>query len=227
MLVELSAYSPLVSSGIVGRVKINPRNILILKDVDRFFNTDIVSIEIDGQKQCIAKYIENYKLKNTLFDGQALIDTSIFPRNANGYILLRHHFCKMAAFHTNIQQFFRDYFGDQYDTATVTDMFGVVHYVKDIELITTDNAMKWLKFGKSYDYWCKWVEDNGCKFGIVKTAHESKLGLDQKMSYQMVNSLDEDIMERVVEKSVDYVENLKTDLDEFLNYLAKKQQFLK
>ena len=73
---------PLVSSGIVGRVKINPRNILILKDVDRFFNTDIVSIEIDGQKQCIAKYIENYKLKNTLFDGQALIDTSIFPRNA-------------------------------------------------------------------------------------------------------------------------------------------------
>ena len=225
MLVELSAYSPLVSSGIVGRVKINPRNILILKDVDRFFNTDIVSIEIDGQKQCIAKYIENYKLKNTLFDGQALIDTNIFPRNANGYILLRHHFCKMAAFHANIQQFFRDYFDDQYETATVTDMFGVVHYVKDIELITTDNAMKWLKFGKSYDYWCKWVEDNGCKFGIVKTAHESKLGLDQKMSYQMVNSLDEDIMERVVEKSVDYVEKLKTDLDEFLNYLAKNSNF--
>lgn len=225
MLVELSAYSPLVSSGIVGRVRINPRNILVLKDVDRFFETDIVSIEINEKKQCVAKNIKNYKLKNTLFDGQALIDTSIFPHWANGYILLRHHFCKMAAFHANIQQFFRDYFGDQYESATITDMFGVVHYVKDIELITTDNAMKWMKFGKSYDYWCRWVEDNDCMFGIVKTAHESKLGTDQKMSYQMVNSLDESIMEDVVEKSVDYVEKLKTNLDEFLNYLSKNSNF--
>jgi len=36
MIVEISAYAPLVSSGIVGKVKINPKNILILKDIDRF-----------------------------------------------------------------------------------------------------------------------------------------------------------------------------------------------
>ena len=225
MIVEISAYAPLVSSGIVGRVKINPKNILILRDVDRIFNTDVISVETDENKHCYAKHISNYKLKNTLFDGQALIDSSIFPQWGNGYILLRHHFCKMAAFNTNIQKFFKDYFGDDYYTATVKDMFGNEHYVKDIELITTDNAMKWLKFDISYDYWCKWVYDNDCQFGIVKTAHESKLGDVQKMSYQMVNSLDEVIMPEVVKESVEYVERLKTDNEFFMEYLEKNKNF--
>ena len=225
MIVEVSAYAPLISSGIVGRIKINPRNILVLEDVDRFFKTNIISVETDENRHCLAKHINNYYVKNTLFDGQALIDSSIFPNWGNGYILLRHHFCKMAAFNTNIQKFFRDYFGDDYDTATVKDMFGNEHYVKDIELITTNNAMKWLKFHKSYDYWCNWVYANGCQFGIVKTAHESKLGNIQRMSYQMVNSLSEEIMPNVVKESIEYVEKLKTDQNVFLDYLKKNANF--
>ena len=225
MIVEISAYAPLVSSGIVGKVKINPKNILILKDIDRFFNTNVISVEIDKEKHCIAKHIDNYRLKNTLFDGQALIDSSIFPSWGNGYILLRHHFCKMAAFNTNIQQFFKDYFGDSYYTATVKDMFGNEHYVRDIELITTDNAMKWLKFDISYNYWCEKVYENNCMFGIVKTAHESKLGKHQKMSYQMVNSLSLDIMENVVKESCEYVDKLKTDNNFFFDYLKKNDNF--
>lgn len=224
-LVEISAYAPLVSSAIIERIKINPRNILILKDVDRTFNTNVVSVETDSDKHCVAKYIENYTLKNTLFDGQALIDSSIFPDWGNGYILLRHHFCKMAAFCTDIQLFFQDYFGESYPYATVKDMFGNEHFVKDIELITTDNAMKWLKFDKSYDYWCEKVYENHCMFGIVKTAHESKLGEVQRMSYQMVNSLDEAIMEKVVRESVEYVNKLKQCNDEFLSYLDKNKNF--
>ena len=143
-LVEINAYAPLISSAIVGKVKINPKNILILKDVDRFMTTNVVSIETDENRHCVAREIADYQLSNTLFDGQALIDSSIFPEWGNGYVLLRHHFCKMAAFCANIQKFFRDYFGDEYQTATVKDMFGNEHYVKDIELITTDNAIKWL-----------------------------------------------------------------------------------
>lgn len=224
-IVEVSAYAPLVASGIVGKVRIDPKNILVLKDVDRFMTRDIISVETNENRECIAKPIENYTLKNTLFDGQALIDSSIFPDWGNGYILLRHHFCKMAAFCTHIQKFFKNYFGDDYPTAKVTDMFGNEHYAKDIELITTDNAMKYLKLDVSYDYWCGKVYENDCMFGIVKTAHPSKLGDVQKMSYQMVNSLDEDIMESVVKESVDYVTRLKTDDETFLKYLKKKSNF--
>lgn len=224
-IVGISAYSPLISSGIVGKVKINPKNILVLKDVDRFFTTKVVSVETDKNKRCIAKTIENYKLKNTLFDGQALIDSSIFPDWGNGYVLLRHHFCKMAAFCSNIQLFFRDYFGEEYYTATVEDMWGNKHYVKDIELITTDNAMKWIKYNVSYDYWCNKVYENGCMFGIVKTAHCSKLGNVQRMSYQMVNSLNIDTMNEVCKESIKYINKLKTDDDFFLDYLRKNINF--
>lgn len=224
-IVEISAYAPLISSSIIGKIKLNPKNILILKDVDRTFKTNVVSVETDEDKHCIANHLNDYMLKNTLFDGQALIESSIFPKWGNGYVLLRHHFCKMAAFNTNIQSFFRDYFGDKYYSATVKDMFGNEHYVKDIELITTDNAMKWLKFGKTYDYWCDKVYENNCMFGVVKTAHESKLGNVQRMSYQMVNSLDCSIMEQVTKESVDYVNRLKQDNKEFLKYLDKNQNF--
>lgn len=224
-IVGISAYSSLVCSGIVGKVKINPKNILILKDVDRYFNTNIISVETDGNKHCIAKLIENYKLKNTMFDGQALIDSSTFPEWGHGYILLRHHFCKMAAFCSNIQLFFRDYFGDNYDSATVKDMWGNEHYVKDIELITTDNAMKWIKYDVTYGYWCNKVYENDCMFGIVKTAHPSKFGDVQRMSYQMVNSLDVDIMENVCKGSIEYINKLKSDDDFFLDYLKKNINF--
>lgn len=224
-IVEMGAYSSLITSSIVGRVQILPKQILVLQDVDSFFQTNVISVETDEDKHCRAVPVENYKVKNTLFDGQALIDTSIFPDWGEGYILLRHHLCKMAAFHTNIQIFMKEYYGEEYETATVKDMFGRDVRVKDIKLITTDNAMKWLKFDISYEYWSDWVRANDCMFGIVKTAHQSKLGEVQRMSYQMINSLDMDIMPQVVQCSMDYIEQLKTNDDVFLDYLRDNINF--
>jgi len=224
-IVEMGAYSSLITSSIVGKVQILPEQILVLKDVDSFFNTKVISVETDENKHCKAVPMGDYQVKNTLFDGQALIDTSIFPEWGEGYILLRHHLCKMAAFHSNIQLFMQDYFGNEYETATVKDMFGRDVRVKDIRLITTDNAMKWLKFDVSYEYWSDWVRANNCMFGIVKTAHQSKLGEVQRMSYQMINALDMDIMPNTVQCSMNYIEQLKMNDDVFLNYLRDNKNF--
>jgi len=224
-IVEMGAYSSLVTSSIVDKIQIRPENILVLEDVDSYFTTKVISIETDANRHCKAVPIDNYKLKNTLFDGQALIDSSIFPDWGHGYILLRHHMCKMAAFNSNIQLFFRDYFGDDYETAEVTDMYGNKKLAKDVLLITTDNAMKWGKFGVSYDYWCEKVRENNSMFGIVKTAHKSKLGEVQRMSYQMVNALDDQIMSSVVSCSLDYIEQLKINDDVFLQYLRNNTNF--
>lgn len=225
-IVEISAYSSLICSTIVDTININPKNILILKDVDSFFNTKVISVETDESNHCITKEIENYKVKNTLFDGQCLVDDSIFPKHKHsGAILLRHHMCKMGGTHTHIQLFFKDYFRDNYEIAKVVDMFGNEHYAKDIQVITTDNAMKWLKFGITYDYWCERVNQNGNTFGIVKSPHKSKLGDVQRMSYQMINSLDIDIMENVVKVSKEYIESMKRDNLVFLDYLRNNKNF--
>jgi hypothetical protein len=224
-IVEIGAYASLIASGIVGTIKINPKDIFIMRDIDSKFITNIVSVELDKDKHCIAVDKDNYEVKNTLFDGQGLIDESIFPTWANGYILLRHHMTKFACFRGYIQKFFKDYYGENYETAKITDMFGIEHYVKDIKVITTNNAMKYLKFGLSYEYWCQKVNENGNLFGIVKTAHESKLGHVQKMSYQMINTLNYDIMPNVVEETLNYINKLKKDDMEFIRYLEKNADF--
>lgn len=66
--------------------------------------------------------------------------------------------------------------GIDYQTWKIQDMFGEWHLAKDIKIITTDNAVKWLKFtdlmGTSlldaYHYWCGRVNADGSLFGIVK-----------------------------------------------------------
>ena len=219
-IVEIGAYSSLITSTIEDKIKIEPEHILILKDVEAFFKTNVISIETDAAKHCMAIPRNDYEVKNTLFDGQALIDKSIFPPDANGYVLLRHHFFKAAAFCTDIQKYFRDYFGDQYETATVVDMWGNKHLAKDIKLITTENAIKWIKFdGITYEYWSEKVWQNEAFFGIVKTAHPSKLGNKQRMSYQMVNALNMDSIDNVLADSKNYISQLKNDNNMFLDYL--------
>jgi len=224
-IVEIGAYSSLIASSIEGKVQIKPENILILKDVDSFFKTKVLSIELDENGHCQGIPRDNYEVKNTIFDGQALIDESIFPEWGNGYVLLRHHFFKAAAFCTKIQKYFRDYFGEDYETATVIDMWGNEHLAKDIQLITTDQATKWLKFDVSYEYWSDRVRENGCWFGIVKTAHKSKHGNKQRMSYQMVNSLNINTMGEVLSDSIEYIEQLKNDDNVFFDYLQRWKNF--
>lgn len=226
-IVEIGAYQSLITSSIEGKVEIPPENILVLKDVDSFFNTNVISIEIDENKHCKSVPKENYEVCNALFDGQALIDESIFPDWGDGYVLLRQHFFKAAAFCTKIQTFFKDYFGNEYDTAIVTDMWGNQHLAKDVRMITTDNACKWLKFkGITYEYWSEKVTELNNQFGIVKTAHKSKMGDMQRMSYQMVNALSTNIMDNVLVDTKDYIQRLKNDDQTFFDFLRRNANFM-
>ena len=226
-IVEVGAYSSLVASSIVGKVKIDPKDILILKDVESSFLGSAISIELDDKGHCQAVKKEDYKLGNVLFDGQALIDHSIFPTWGNGYILLRQHMFKAAAFDCHLQQWFKDYYGNEYENAVIKDIWGNEHKVTDIKMVTTDNACKWLKFKDvTYDYWCKRVkQDNDNWFGIVKTAHSSKLGNVQYQSYQMVNALDINTIEGAVQCTKDYIYQLKNNINVFLDFLKRNTNF--
>ena len=227
-IVEIGVYSSLITSSIVGRIEIPPEDILILDDVDVPFRRNVVSIETNERNECVAVHRDDYELKSTLFDGQAIISSNIFPSWADGYVLLRHHFTKCAAFCGHIQNYFKDYcdeHGIDYETFQLKDRWGNLHLAKDIKLITTTNATKWIKFNVSYEYWCKKVHENGCLFGIVKTAHQSKLGDVQQMSYQMINTLGIDSMHAVMEKTATYVHQLQTDDQVFLQYLERSKNF--
>ena len=185
------------------------------------------------KKKCVV-VDEETELKNTMWDGEALIESDILPEWVNGMALLRNHFFKACGVRTYIQKFFKDWCkqtGNDYDTYEIKDMFGVPHKLKDIKIITTDNAIKWKKFMNimgetpedAYKYWCDRVNADGSYWGIVKTDHPSKLGSVQQMSYQMINTLPcekEDIF-KLAQTSVDYVNTLKEDNDIFEEFLQK------
>ena len=188
------------------------------------------------KKRCVVTRQET-DVKNEMWDGMALIESDVMPSWCNGMVLLRNHFFKACAFRTHIQKFLRDYaenHGIDYETWELEDMFGVRHRAADVKIITTNNAIKWLKFTdlmggtplSAYQYWCDRVRRDGCMWGCVKTDHPSKLshlGQVQQMSYQMVNTLpctEEDIAE-IARPSVEYVEKLKRDDDEFEQFLRR------
>lgn len=240
-IVEMSAYAPLTTSTIVEKIHVPVEDILILKDQDSFFETmaNIVCAEPyedskgNTQKKCVVKR-QKTKVKNTLWDGMMLIESNLFPAGMNGMMLIRNHLFKACGFRSYIQLFFTDWclaHGVDYETYQVQDMFGCWHYVKDIKMITTDNAIKWKKFSNlmgdtikdAYYYWCQRVHADGDMWGVVKTDHPSKLGKNQQLSYQMINTLpcESEDVSSIARLSKEYVELLKADNDEFEKYLRK------
>lgn len=194
--------------------------------------TDYVTKEIQRERSVcyVDRNDDNAVVENVLWDGMGLVDESIFPTNMDGFIYCRNHFFKACLFRGNIQQYFRDYYGKDYEKATVTDMFGNEMYVKDIKVITTNNAIKWLKFAdlmgdtkeEAYQYYQDILQKYDNKFAIVKTGHKSKYGDLQRSSYQINNSLpctDKEVLRQVAQTSIDYINGLKTDYDLFLEHL--------
>ncbi|MDF2844044.1 MAG: hypothetical protein K0R00_2470, partial [Herbinix sp.] len=182
---------------------------------------------------------EETTISNWLWDGMSLIDSDFLEEHIkqngvelNSMVLLRNHFFKSCAFKTRIKLFMQERFGEDYETKTIKDMFGTKK-AKDIKLIVTDKSLKWLKFtnlmgDNPYKYWCDRLKEDGYIFGIVKTDHPSKLGSVQKMSAQMINSLEltrgkekEEIKE-IAKLGTERVVNIKADNDEFIKFLREK-----
>ncbi|GAB6150226.1 hypothetical protein [Clostridium novyi] len=225
-LVEMEAYKALTASSLEGLLEINPRTeILVVNDLDSYSVHKCKLVKVKNDK-CYVEDNNTYKLKNTLFDGQALADSSLFTGilEGQGMALLRQHMFKTCGFNTNIQLFFRDYCKEnklEYDTFTITDKYGRELLAKNIKLITTENSMKWEKFDTTMKDWITKIEDDNNMFGIVKTEHKSKYNNLQRMSYQMLNTLDPEKidMNDILKDTLDYTEGIKNDIDSFINHL--------
>lgn len=240
-IVELSAYAPLTTSTIVDTIYIPIEDILILEDQKSAFWTMANVVKTapctdknkNTRKKCIVTK-EKYEVHNTLWDGMGIIESDILPDWVNGMALLRNHLFKMCGMRGHIQKFFKDWCEKNhkdYASYQIQDMFGHWHYVKDIKVITTDNAIKWKKFADlmgdspetAYTYWCEHIQKDGSLWGIVKTDHPSKFGQYQQLSYQMINTLPckkEDIGQ-IAKTSIEYVNLLKRDNAAFEKYLRK------
>jgi hypothetical protein len=207
-LAAWEAYIALTTSSIIDTIEINPENILVIDDFESVFSDDVIATRIDDNGRLISKP-EQVEIKNSIWDGQSLLDSELFTGyDRYGMLLLRNRFFKSACFNTNIQWFFR-----QKGITSVSQLNGytIAKRIEDIKLITTPSSIKYLKFGSLQ----QWIDNLDPIFGIVK--HEKPThyfdGRLVQTHYQLINSLQltYEEMEEFLKPSIDYIHLLNTE----------------
>ncbi|MDL5141106.1 hypothetical protein [Bacillus atrophaeus] len=230
----LLAYESLVGSSLETTIKINPKNMLIIEDIESKFK-QTCNVVRTGKNGFLDSFKEETDVVNSLFDGESLLDKKYFPEEQS-MLLLRNHMFKSAAFNTNIQEFLKAKCPTEveYGQWEIPNMFGEVIKAKDIEFIFTPTSLKALKFSdviggkkKMWNYWKSLVGEEESIFGICKHEKESKRGKDaegnvlQQTSYQMLNCLpmSPEDMEKLTVFEKSYINELKNNDEMFIKHI--------
>lgn len=207
-LAAFEAYISLPSSSCIDTLEIRPENILVIDDYESEFEDDVVAVYGEGEN-FVAKE-ERAKIKNSIWDGQSLLDISMYNEHYadRTMLLLRNRFFKSACFKTRIQDWFKD--------NGITDISQLKGYtratcIEDIKLITTPSSIKYVKFGTIQ----QWLDNLFPIFGVVKYEKPTKY-LDGQMvqcHYQLLNSLQltQDDVQALLKPNFDYLNLIRKD----------------
>lgn len=206
-LAALEPYIALTLSSIIDTIEIKPENILVVKDYKSVFHERAITTRlVDGQ---LVSKPEDVEISNSIWDGQSLMDRSLFGEYSNkGMLLLRARFFKSCCFNANIQQWFADH-----GIKKVSQLNGYTRAkkIEDVKLITTPSSIKYLKFG-TLEHWLDTLETT---FGVVKYEKKTHFfdGRMVQTHYQLINTLQMtyEEVEQFIKPSLDYARMIKTD----------------
>ena len=206
-LAALEPYIALTLSSIIDTIEIKPENILVVDDYKSVFHERAIATRlVDGR---LASKPEDVEISNSIWDGQSLMDRSLFGEYSNkGMLLLRARFFKSCCFNANIQQWFADH-----GIKKVSQLNGYTRAkkIEDVKLITTPSSIKYLKFG-TLDHWLDTLETT---FGVVKYEKKTHFfdGRMVQTHYQLINTLQMtyEEVEQFIKPSLDYARMIKTD----------------
>lgn len=216
-LAAFEAYISLTTSSIIDTITIRPENILLIDDYTSVFNDEVIETRLNEQNKLETKECKA-KIANSIWDGQSLMDVSLFENYKDkGMLLLRNQFFKSCCFNTNIQQWFKDH-----NITSIHQLNGITKAtdIKDILLITTPNSIKYLKFG-TFE---QWLNNINPVFGIVKYDKPTNYinGTCVQTHYQLLNtlSLTKQEMTKLLEPTFQFMRSLKNSPD-ILRYYIK------
>lgn len=206
-LAALEPYIALTLSSIIDTIEIKPENILIVDDYKSIFHEKAIATRLINGR--LVSKPEDVEISNSIWDGQSLMDRSLFGEYSNkGMLLLRARFFKSCCFNANIQQWFADH-----GITRVRQLNGYTRAkrIEDVKLITTPSSIKYLKFG-TLDQWLDTLEPI---FGVVKYEKKTHFfdGRMVQTHYQLINTLQMsyDEIEQFIKPSLDYVRMIKND----------------
>ena len=186
-LVSTRSYSSLTSSAIIGTLNIDPYSILLIDDVAGTGEMEcnvVRNVYEDGKSHLVVEK-ETYEQSTDLWDGQSLLDESVFATTDygdKGFLLLRNHFFKSAAFNTKLQDYFHERFkGCDEPERVLRDRFGNEFRAKDVLMVTTKNSCKIFKFA---DVVCEYMVADEIKSELIKLEDALKELHDKEYQYK-------------------------------------------
>ncbi|SCI99447.1 Uncharacterised protein [uncultured Clostridium sp.] len=231
-LAGFEAYISLPLSSSIGRFELNPKNILCIKDSKSIFKEKVNATRFINNELVTEEDI--IEIKNNIFDGEALLDESIFLNNKELPILnkkatiqIRNKFYKGQGVRCRLQEFYKKFYGNEYETAELTNIDGSKIKVKDILLVTTPSSIKYLKykeFGGTFENWKKQIKDvKWCICKYEKPQHHFN-GMVQT-HYQLLNGsgMTEEDMREFLKPTIDYIHLLKNNDSVFKYHIGLKQ----
>ncbi len=230
------AYIALTLSSVEKIIELPKKAILIIPDRESVFRTKAVCVREDSEEGLSAAE-EVTTVRNNIFDGEALMDSSVFEANGypeNSMMLLRNRFFKTCAFNTKLDQWFKD---NRITEIRQLGGYTTARKVEDIKLVITESSLKYLKFmpkGSSYaDGFKTWVDalyegKNTSKFGVVKTDKPPKHmdGLMAYTNYQLLNTLPlvQDGIDKFLEQSTNLLKQMQQD-SMYMRYYIKSVSY--
>jgi hypothetical protein len=206
-LAAWEAYIALPMSSIIDTMEILPENILVIEDEVSDFDEEVVAVGIENDHLVSEQKVVT--VENKLFDGQSLMDVSLFGKYVDkGMLLLRNRFFKSCCFNTNLQKWFAD---NGITSVSQLNGFTMATDISQVKLVTTPSSIKYAKFGKIED----WLKNVDPTFGIVKYEKKPR-PFDGRMvqaHYQLFNTLhlSYEEMEQIMKPSLDYVSAIRND----------------
>ena len=215
---KLEAYISLACSASIPVS--NPNGVLVVHDIETKFKDDVILVDGLNSRRPKVEIVKDYETTLNAFDGGGLILPSLAKRWATeleeDYLFsaccLRHAFCKGMLNTFDFIQFAEEVA----KTYEVTDVWGEVHDIRNIEIVLTTSMLKlWDSYSSINDYLEK-ASRNNHTFAITKITPK-ELDNVQSMNYQFLQSLhlsDEDIKE-LIKPTIE-------EIDDILNYDYRK-----
>lgn len=206
-LAAFEAYRSLSLSSIIDTIEIQPENILVIDDYKSVFKDTVAVTELNnGHLNTTEKEIS---ITNSIWDGQSLMDISIFGKYKDrGMLLLRNRFFKSCCFNCNVQKWFAD---NGIKEIKQLNGFTLAQKIADVKLITTPSSIKYLKFGTLK----QWLGKIDKAFGVVKYDKPSHHfhGEMVESHYQLLNTLqlNENEVSALLEPYLNYIEYIKRE----------------
>ena len=219
---SFQAYISLTLSSIEKPIELSKKEILIIPDQYSVFSDKAVVVENNKNNKLDATE-RMVEIKNTIWDGEALLDESVFAENGyanKGMMLLRNRFFKTCAFNTKLQKWFAD--NGITDIKQLAGCHRRGAELSDIKLVITESSLKYCKMlpgaglQEIFDRWIDATfEGNTSDFGLVKTEKATGFmeGRMVRTNYQFLNTLGltREESEAFLVDSIDYIHKILRD----------------